>query len=831
MATIAKSSVGLASRLTKDVNTILMERGILHATLLERLKQSEVNAVMSFLNNEVLPDLNTTVQSRLARIRSRGFDRGPWTTRQYKEMNKTVQGMIRGGMSQAGVRLQGQLSKVGVYEANFQSALLRDTLPSGVLVDITTPSITTLNSIVTSRPFQGQLLKGWFSNLGESLQRSVTSQINIGLATGEPTAKIVRRLMGTAGAAFKDGAYAVARRQAEAVTRTAVNHIVTQAREATYQNNKSVVKGVRYLATLDSRTTDICASLDGEVFNMDEGPRPPMHHQCRSTTVPVIKSWKEMGIDMKEAPAGMRSSMNGLVPEKTTYGKWLKGQSKNVQNEVLGKGRAKLFRRGTVPIQRFVDNKFRPLTLKQLEALEQAKLKTGKFPRRTKVTKKATRKVGKKTPLRKKTTKKVTKTTETVKKGAKKVSQKVLQRAAVESSKGQMTGQQLRDHLLDKFGRKYDKAIGPLDNAVVAAEKAYDDALALWNKQCDAFNALARSKKWQEMSIPARRAAWAEIDAKKAIKDTFLKSWEKSIKVRAKGLVSFNKELHRAMAIEGEGFTVGTRYVAEKGTSYTGKTARRKGRGGKQKVGMKALEPKHVTKISDDALDWMRQTTTSEASFADFELFQQAGGKGARAYASLGKQRSARFQWRKGATQAVKYETSGNSVVLSTADDVGVAIHEQAHLLEGMNARWRKEIHDFLQTRILQDIEAKIANGTLPNPGTRGVKGMFEDLAKKAVSSEGYVAREGGWHDKFFNKYIGRRYGKAITPGTEVTSMGMEHMWRDPIKFARADPEMFELIANLQRGGYDDIAKMSFKAKVPRPEWADIRPIMQERGW
>jgi hypothetical protein len=286
--------------------------------------------------------------------------------------------------------------------------------------------------------------------------------------------------------------------------------------------------------------------------------------------------------------------------------------------------------------------------------------------------------------------------------------------------------------------------------------------------------------------------------------------------------------MHKAMQIEGEGFTVGKRYVAPKGTKYTGKTKTKivKGRvtGGKQKE-MSALDPKHATKISDEGLEWMKQTTTSEASFADFELFQQAGGRGARAYAGSVRQRSNPYQWT--GRETVKYETSRNSVVLSNADDVGVAIHEQAHVLESMNSKWRKEIHDFLQTRILQDIEDKIAKGILPKPGPRGVKGMFEELAEKALSTEGYVAGEAGWHDKFFSKYIGRRYGRGYPPGTEVTSMGMEHLWRNPIQFARSDPEMFELIVNLQRGLYDEIANMAFKAKVPRPEWSDINPLLK----
>lgn len=52
------------------------------------------------------------------------------------------------------------------------------------------------------------------------------------------------------------------------------------------------VKQYRYLATMDSRTSTICRSLNGEKFaqkDMEVGVNaPPMHPNCRSTTIPVV---------------------------------------------------------------------------------------------------------------------------------------------------------------------------------------------------------------------------------------------------------------------------------------------------------------------------------------------------------------------------------------------------------------------------------------------------------------------------------------------------------------------------------------------------------------
>jgi hypothetical protein len=80
-----------------------------------------------------------------------------------------------------------------------------------------------------------------------------------------------------------------------------------------------------------------------------------------------LKSWKELGISLKEAPEGTRASMNGQIPESLTYPKWLKKQTTEIQNEALGKSRAVLFRSGKLKIKEFIDRRNRPLTLKQLQ--------------------------------------------------------------------------------------------------------------------------------------------------------------------------------------------------------------------------------------------------------------------------------------------------------------------------------------------------------------------------------------------------------------------------------------------------------------------------------
>jgi hypothetical protein len=105
--------------------------------------------------------------------------------------------------------------------------------------------------------------------------------------------------------------------------------------------------------------------LDGQVFDKEESkPTVPIHFGCRCEYVPVLKSWKEMGLEGDELPPGMRSSLDGAVPATMTYQEWLAKQSKQTQEDIMGPARANMFRSG-VALTDMVD-RGKVLTLKQL---------------------------------------------------------------------------------------------------------------------------------------------------------------------------------------------------------------------------------------------------------------------------------------------------------------------------------------------------------------------------------------------------------------------------------------------------------------------------------
>jgi SPP1 gp7 family putative phage head morphogenesis protein len=299
--------------------------------------------------------------------------------------------------------LQADMAGLASTEADWEVAMLTGATPVAVAFNSVPPNVL---KAVASSPINGIPLEGWLGKMAANDVSRVEQQLRLGILQGETIDQMVRRIRGTKAAGYADGVLATTRREAEMIARTATNHVSTAARQATWDANADVISGVRWVATLDGRTSPVCQSRDGEVYPIDKGPRPPAHPNCRSTVAPVLHGEEIVGdrptvtdtrtrgqreVDFRadaKAKAGDKwGSMTaaernaavkarrdqwtadniGSAPTTTNYQKWLKGQSKAFQDDVLGPGKAELFRKG-VPLDKFVDAQGKPYSLKQLQA-------------------------------------------------------------------------------------------------------------------------------------------------------------------------------------------------------------------------------------------------------------------------------------------------------------------------------------------------------------------------------------------------------------------------------------------------------------------------------
>jgi len=93
-----------------------------------------------------------------------------------------------------------------------------------------------------------------------------------------------------------------------------------------------------------------------------------LHWGCRSTSAPVLKSFRELGFDIDEMTDTTRSSLDGQIAQDTSFEGWLSKRTDAEQDENLGVGRAKLWRDGKISFRDLMDANGRPLTLMELQA-------------------------------------------------------------------------------------------------------------------------------------------------------------------------------------------------------------------------------------------------------------------------------------------------------------------------------------------------------------------------------------------------------------------------------------------------------------------------------
>lgn len=150
------------------------------------------------------------------------------------------------------------------------------------------------------------------------------------------------------------------------------------ARLAVFRKNSDVVSGVRQISTLDSHTTLICIAYSDACWDLEGKPirgtvlpflgGPPRHWGCRSVLAPITKTFAELGLNIAEPKATTRASDEGQISATTTFDQFLKRKPQGYVDEMLGVGRAQLWRDGRVRCRDLLDEQGRILSLKELEA-------------------------------------------------------------------------------------------------------------------------------------------------------------------------------------------------------------------------------------------------------------------------------------------------------------------------------------------------------------------------------------------------------------------------------------------------------------------------------
>jgi SPP1 gp7 family putative phage head morphogenesis protein len=344
--------------MAKTVNEALLDAAILQSIRTVRFQNSESKKIIKKLFES----------DRELRLLLNSEDLTGFTTQRGRVLRRKVRDLLR---SFHGEELKpaiiSAVDGIAIVSSNAEAAAITQAVAA--VLNVTTPNTDLIRQAVRRRPFNGGILSSWLTQLERNDVDRIWRRILQGMTDGETTEAIVQGVLGTRSLAYRDGIRHVTRSGTALLTRTAINHATNAGRHLLWEQNADILKGYKWVSTLDSRTSDICRFRDGMIWKISRGPLPPAHPDCRSTTVPIVKSWQQLGIPSHELNVGTRSALNGVVPANVTYNEWLVTQSDIVIREALGPARFKLWKAGDVDIGDFINDKGIRLTLDELEAL------------------------------------------------------------------------------------------------------------------------------------------------------------------------------------------------------------------------------------------------------------------------------------------------------------------------------------------------------------------------------------------------------------------------------------------------------------------------------
>ena len=237
------------------------------------------------------------------------------------------------------------------------------------------PAVRLAEDVVLNRPLYKDvtLAAGW-AGVSLSEKKRLEATIRKGIADNKSLDEIALLVR-------KGNIHNITKYQAKGLVVTAVTSVTSQADQAVYQANSKAINGYQYVAVLDSRTTALCASRDGKIYPIDDTSHlPPAHFNCRSTTVPVFKSWSDIA-DLEGVAQVRRRNLTGLsekeiafydgqTPLRETYNEWLSRQKVDVQLRHLGDyKKVELFNTGQLPLDKFTNPEGNSIGIRELRAM------------------------------------------------------------------------------------------------------------------------------------------------------------------------------------------------------------------------------------------------------------------------------------------------------------------------------------------------------------------------------------------------------------------------------------------------------------------------------
>lgn len=346
-----------------SVNQDILNAAIRHAIYSERYSKQTARKIVSLLN-EIDASLVAKIEARINRLTD-GGPTGPATMRRMNEILDTIRVLNREVYERLAEGLVADLTDYAGFEIENQQATLTRIIPVAIVAKA--PTAAFLKTLVETTPVDGYLLASWTKTMGVNRLARIERALRIGIGQGETAAQLARRIRGTKANGYRDGILQISRKSAETLALTANSTIANAARETVYRDNAKLIDKLRWVSTLDTRTSPTCQSRDGQLYDLDK-PHPscPAHPRCRSVIIPVTVPFEKLGLNAGDYTPRQRASMDGQVPGPTTFGEWVAKQPRARVVEIMGAKRADMLLNGEMKFADFFKSDDQYWTLEEL---------------------------------------------------------------------------------------------------------------------------------------------------------------------------------------------------------------------------------------------------------------------------------------------------------------------------------------------------------------------------------------------------------------------------------------------------------------------------------
>lgn len=313
--------MGWFSRSSKARNATVRDAVVRQSVRVARAIAAIIRAIRSLWRRTSRKTVSVTL-SMLSRIGGRGV--AATLTKQFAALLARQATVVGEGFTAIREALTKELSALAGAEAEFVRQTLTDLVPEIPKIDLPKLDAAQKKTALKLQPFLGRDLNSHLGKLERDAIEALEAAMRQGIDNGESLERIMARIR------ERGAALGVTERNIERIVDAAGTAVANRVRRELFK--AAGFTGYVWSAILDSRTCETCIALDGEKFDFRDGeaPTPPAHPYCRCAVIPF-------------------AGAAGDIPDDVDAHDWLAQQSEEVQDEVLGKVRAQLWREGKLP--------------------------------------------------------------------------------------------------------------------------------------------------------------------------------------------------------------------------------------------------------------------------------------------------------------------------------------------------------------------------------------------------------------------------------------------------------------------------------------------------